>query len=402
MKEEGLRILVLSFYYPPDLSAGSFRASSLIGVLQKKLPEGSRIDVVSTLPNRYSTYLMSAPEEEHLGSLTVRRVKLPAHRGGVIDQSKAFITYWREVNKFTRGKEYDLVFGTSSRLMTAVLAALVASKNGGALYLDIRDIFVDTIGEIFPRATALIVAPLFAQLEKWAVRRADKVNLISRGFSSYFQQRYPCQSFSYFTNGIDAEFLGIPAFSGPSATSEVIPKILYAGNVGEGQGLHRILPNLAKKLLGRAVFKVIGDGGRQEVLRESVAAAGANNVVFSSPVSRDVLIAEYASADILFLHLNDFEAFKKVLPSKLFEYAATGKPILAGVSGYAAEFIRQEIKNAQVFPCCDDLQAIQAFEQLNLGWTDRTAFIGKFSRITIMNAMAEDVCSVAMRRKQPR
>lgn len=400
MKEKGFRILVLSFYYPPDLSAGSFRVSSLIGALQKKLPEGSRIDVVSTIPNRYSSYLMNAPEEEHLGNLTVKRIRLPGHRNGVVDQSKAFITYWREVIKFVAGKEYDLVFGTSSRLMTAVLAAHVAYMKGSALYLDIRDIFVDTIGDVFSRATALVVTPLFAQLERWAVLRADKVNLISRGFSAYFQGRYPRQSFSYFTNGIDAEFLDIPVFADPWGARKSIPTVLYAGNVGDGQGLHRILPGLAMKMRGRALFKVIGDGGRQGMLKAAVASAGADNVVFSSPVERDALIAEYASADILFLHLNDFEAFKKVLPSKLFEYAATGKPIWAGVSGYAAEFIGQEIKNAQVFPPCNDLLAMQAFDQIDLWWTDRTSFIEKFSRLTIMNAMAEDVCSVAMKRKQ--
>ena len=48
------------------------------------------------------------------------------------------------------------------------------------------------------------------------------------------------------------------------------------------------------------------------------------------------------STDVLFLHLNDYSAFRKVIPSKIFEYAATGKPIVAGVSGYAAEFLRHE------------------------------------------------------------
>jgi len=31
-------------------------------------------------------------------------------------------------------------------------------------------------------------------------------------------------------------------------------------------------------------------------------------------------------ADVLFLHLNAYKAFEKVLPSKIFEYAATGRP----------------------------------------------------------------------------
>ena len=50
-------------------------------------------------------------------------------------------------------------------------------------------------------------------------------------------------------------------------------------------------------------------------------------------------MSEYDKASILFLHLNDYEAFYKVLPSKIFEYATTGKPIIAGVNGFAKDVI---------------------------------------------------------------
>ena len=43
------------------------------------------------------------------------------------------------------------------------------------------------------------------------------------------------------------------------------------------------------------------------------------------------LLNYYNQANILFLHLNSIKAFEKVLPSKIFEYAASNKPILAGV-----------------------------------------------------------------------
>ena len=42
-----------------------------------------------------------------------------------------------------------------------------------------------------------------------------------------------------------------------------------------------------------------------------------------------------------------------MLPSKIFEYAATGKPILAGVSGYAAEFLNDQVEGVEIFSPCD-------------------------------------------------
>ena len=98
--------------------------------------------------------------------------------------------------------------------------------------------------------------------------------------------------------------------------------MLYAGNIGEGQGLHKILPALAKKMKKHINYKVIGDGGRKEALLQALAEEGVTNVELLPPINRDHLIEAYQAANVLFLHLNDYDAFKKVLPSKLFEYAS--------------------------------------------------------------------------------
>jgi len=386
----------LSFYYTPDLCAGSFRAAALVDALYKCLPPSSQIDVVTTLPNRYSSFSVDAPAiENHLG-LQVRRIALPTHQSGMIDQSKAFFTFYRQAMKHVEGRDYDLVFGTSSRLMTAVMAARVARKKKAFLYLDIRDIFADSVKDIFPRQVTLVINPIFSWLENWTVKRADRVNLVSRGFDGYFKMRYPRLKLSFFTNGIDAEFMDPARLNArTSDPNKNLVSVLYAGNLGEGQGLHVFLPALAKKLYGRVVFRVIGDGGRKEALRSALAEAEVANVILLPPVKREVLIQEYLNSDILFLHLNNYDALKKVLPSKIFEYAAMGKPVWAGVAGYPAEFIKAEIENAAVFQPCDVDGAVAAFQRLNLKDTIRLDFIRKFSRDNIMHAMALDIIKIA-------
>ncbi|MEX1056443.1 MAG: glycosyltransferase, partial [Natronospirillum sp.] len=137
-----MKVLLLSFYFKPDLSAGSFRNTALVESLQNVLPGGSEVHVVTTLPNRYSGFSVEALEEELSPGLIVKRVNLPAHESGMADQSRAFLAYAREVRKFVKRREYDVVFASSSRLMTAVLGAWVARRLDVPLYLDIRDIFV--------------------------------------------------------------------------------------------------------------------------------------------------------------------------------------------------------------------------------------------------------------------
>ena len=396
-----VKILVLTFYYRPDLSAGSFRTTVLVTSLLAAAPAGSTIDVVTTLPNRYRSFSAVASEIERDGAVTVHRVALPAHKSGMQDQSKAFLTFARAASKLTRDKRYDVVFATSSRLMTAALGAWISRRVQGRLYLDIRDIFVDTISDVAPRAIAWAVKPFLSIVERWTVARADKVNLVSRGFAEYFSTRYPRQRFSYFTNGVDDEFLAhaVEADSCfPIAPGDAPLTAVYAGNIGESQGMHTILPELARRMEGRLRFRIIGDGGRKPALAAALRLAGVTNVELLAPVAREELIAAYRDADVLFLHLNDHDAFKKVLPSKLFEYAAMGKPIWAGVSGYAAEFIGAEVTNAAVFAPCDVDGAARAFDVLVLGYSRRTRFLERHARARISGEMADDVVAVGQGR----
>lgn len=161
--------------------------------------------------------------------------------------------------------------------------------------------------------------------------------------------------------------------------------------MGEGQGLHNILPQLAKTLEGRVEFNVIGDGGRKAQLESALIANGVTNVKLLPPVNRDELITCYQKADILFLHLNDYPAFKKVLPSKIFEYAAMGKPVWAGVSGYAAEFLNAEVENSAVFEPGNHQQALELLDSLDMTLIKRDNFTTKYSRVNIMSQMAKDL-----------
>ncbi|MEX2476250.1 glycosyltransferase family 4 protein [Marinobacter sp.] len=393
-----MKVLLLSFYFKPDLSAGSFRNTALVESLLRALPEKSEIHVVTTLPNRYAGFNAEAPEEEVTQNLTIKRVRLPAHESGMADQSRAFLAYAKEVRQFVRGQDYDVVFASSSRLMTAALGARTARQLGVPLYLDIRDIFVDTIKDILPRKMAWLMKPLFGAVERWTISRADRLNVVSAGFLPYFESRYPKVSKVVFTNGIDDEFLRAAPEKGEPIGGEVpysrVVEVLYAGNMGEGQGLHNIIPRLARKMEGRAKFRLIGGGGRRRQLEEAIAKAGCTNVVLEPPVARAELIEAYQKADVLFLHLNDYDAFRKVLPSKLFEYGALGKPIWAGVAGYAASFVRENLDNAEVFSPCAEAEAVEAFNRLCIRDEARERFVARFSRRAIMDEMAKDLVAL--------
>lgn len=388
------RILLVTFFYPPDLAAGSFRAKALVDALCEQCAGEVKIDVLTTQPNRYHCHASETHAIEVAGSLRIRRIRLPEHKSGFLDQAKAFASFAYQAARFAGEGRYDVVVATSSRLMTAVLGAWIAYRQRARLYLDIRDIFVENLAELFsPLASKPLIA-VFGALECWAIGRADKVNLVTAGFLGYFQPRYSRQQFSLHSNGVDKDFLDFPLSGREQVGNDQPLQVLYAGNVGDGQGLHLIIPELARRLRGRVQFRIVGAGGRLAALREAVASGALDNVELVAPVAREQLLAMYHQADVLFLHLNDFKAFRRVLPSKLFEYAATGKPIWAGVGGYAAGFVEREISNAALFAPCDADGAVEALRRLSLEQTPRAEFVERYARSKIMRSMAEDVLAL--------
>lgn len=392
-----MKLLVLSFYFPPDLCAGSFRCEALIDAIERKAPTGFEATVVTTQPNRYKGSIDAAQAHERRGIADIHRIALPEHDSGLVDQARSFTHYAREAAAIAKREgPYDAVFATSSRLMTASLGAWLSRKLGVPLYLDIRDLFAETIGDVMGPAKGRVVGPVASQIERMTFARAETINVVSPGFSDHVRRIAPRAKLRNFTNGIDDAFLTLGDMgggdpNGHGATGE-LPTILYAGNIGEGQGLHRIVPQAANALEGKARFRIIGHGGRAAQLRDGVD--GVSNAELLPPVPRAALIEHYRDADILFLHLNDHPAFLKVLPSKLFEYGALGMPILAGLSGVSAQFLRDEIPWAQVFEPCDKEGLAAAFERLERPQPDAVArFKARFARATIMDDMAADILS---------
>jgi len=387
-----MRILVLSFYYSPDIGPGSLRAKSLVDIL--KVQEKSVcIDVMTTFPNRYDSINLDAQELEADNNVYIYRFQLPSNQSNMYNQAIGFLKFGLSVLKQTKNKKYDVVVATSSRLFTAALGAYVSKKTKAKLYLDIRDLFIDTIKDLLKSRPQRIIIPALRILERWTFNRANKINIVSGGFLPYFNKFSLKCDLTVFTNGIDYSFVNTDFRKN---TFNHNPVILYAGNMGQGQGLEKIIPKAIKKLKKSFNFILVGDGRMRKVLEDELNLNDINSIILLRPMQRKRLISLYTEADILFLHLNNFFAFTKVLPSKIFEYAATGKPILAGVSGFAAEFLNKNVTGVFIFEPHNVDQMEKSLKTLMKGPThyDRCDFINEYMRDDIMKKMAYDILSL--------
>ena len=388
-----MRILYLTFYFEPDIGPGAFRNTALVDELARQLPIGSHIHVVTAQPNRYQSVKRTAPEREesqnHTCSTLIERVAIPTHASGFLDQIRSFRVYFWAAHRLTKNQEYDLVVASSSRLFTAFLGARLARKRTIPLFLDIRDLFREAILDVLKiPLLPVLLNPFLRLIERYTFGCASHINLASEGFRSYFKQ-FPQATYSFFTNGIDDVFLDIPA-SKPTLKLSY-KTILYAGNIGEGQGLHKLIPEVALQLGDQYRFVIIGDGGAKYKLETALNMQNSTNVELRPPVSQQALVTEYQQADYLLVHLNDIDACKRVLPSKLFEYGATDKPVLAGVAGYAASFVREHLPNSILFNPGDVAELVKQLREIPYRTQARTSFKDQFQRKTICQEMARQI-----------
>ena len=348
--------------------------------------------MVTTQPNRYKSYKSTASAVEYGANYRIERINVPEHSGSFISLIKTFRAFYSGAIKLTRKQNYDLVYASSSRLFTAFLGKKIAASKKTPLYLDIRDIFVDTIKDLYRDIKILQIPLVFVlkQIEKYTFSKTRHINLVSEGFKNYFTQ-YKHPEYSFFPNGIDDIFIN--AVLQPAEKKQPPEKviILYAGNIGSGQGLEKIIPPIAKILGNKYLFRIIGDGGTRRLLEQAINDLNISNVEIHDPVSQDKLVDHYFSADYLFLHLNDFESFNNVIPSKIFEYAAFNKPIIAGVSGHIKNFISENLPDSIIFDPADVNGFIQKFLNHKITNHSHTDFTDKYARKKIMKQMAKNI-----------
>ena len=114
----------------------------------------------------------------------------------------------------------------------------------------------------------------------------------------------------------------------------------YIGTHGMAHKLDFIL-RCAKKMEGNAGlhFLFIGDGAMKESLLKFKDELGVGNVTMLESIPKDEVPRYISILDVCLINLKKSPLFETVIPSKIFENASMGIPILMGVEGEAKAMV---------------------------------------------------------------
>lgn len=176
------------------------------------------------------------------------------------------------------------------------------------------------------------------------------------------------------SNGITRD--QFESLAGVKANQSDLVSVAYIGNIGLAQRLETLVE--AAKHLPDINFKVIGDGTDFDRISKLASDHKAENIMMAGRVSWEEIREQYNTIDILYAQLAP--EYSGAMPSKLYEYLATGKYIIYGGNGQAAEIL-QGFSHHQLIPPCDVQALVSAIK----------AYVGGYTRLGISQSNREKV-----------
>lgn len=332
---------LISQWYPPERVAGAMPHT--IATALRDL--GHEVTVLTGLPNYpdgkiYAGYRLRLYQSETVDGITVHRVALyPSHDRSAAKRAVNYLSFAVTssalVGRALHRSGVDVALVYSSPI-TAGFAARWARARYGIPYVAlIEDMWPQSIaaGAMLGGAAARFAERLLNPMCDFLYRGASSIGVTSPGMRELIEQRVGTAIPIVFTpNWVDERYFH-PVDRDPAVKARLgLTRpfvVMYAGNIGEMQGLDTVL-EAARLLLARTDIEIalVGSGTELSRLRHRAAQWELGNVTFVPSQPIDNMAGVLAASDVQVVALRKSPLFEHTLPSKFQAALAVGRPII--------------------------------------------------------------------------
>lgn len=288
----------------------------------------------------------------------------------------------------------DVVVATSPQLLVGLAGWWIAKLKRVPFVLEVRDLWPESLAAVGVGNAKSLLHRLLGKVAGFLYRKADHIVVVTPAFREHLVRcwQVPAQKISVVQNGVETKLFSPGKDPGDLRESlRVSGKFVvsYIGTMGLAHGLETLL-QAAEILQWRApdvVFMLVGEGADRARITALAKSKGVANVFFVPQQARENIPAYITASDACLVLLKKSQVFETVIPTKMLEFMACGRPVILGVNGQARQIIESSRSGLYVEPenasaLCEAILRLQQQEFLreSLGRNGREYIVQHLSR----------------------
>jgi colanic acid biosynthesis glycosyl transferase WcaI len=353
-----VKILYVSQYFPPEMGAPAARAVELS---RRWATSGHEVTVLTGFPNHptgtvppeYRRRMRGLIARERLAGVHVVRTWLwPLPNRRAYERILNYTSFC--LSAAVTGiflSQPDVVIGTSPQLLVGLSGWWISRWKRVPFVFEVRDLWPESLSAVGMGDRSLLHAVL-GKIAGFLYRRSEHIVVVTPAFKDHLIKYWnvPAEKISVVQNGVETDLFT------PETADDDLKKqwgaegksvFCYIGTMGWAHGLD-ILVSAAESLKDYpVVFVLVGEGADKARMVDLVKSKGLTNLRILGQQPRDKIPRYIAASDACLVLLKKTEVFKTVIPTKMLEFMACGRPVILAVDGQARKIM--ESADAGVF-----------------------------------------------------
>ena len=282
-------------------------------------------------------------------------IKTPSSNSGGITRVRNMLAFYFRL--FSISKEYvkscgkpDIIIASSPHPLVMVAGIKIAKKYNIPCICEVRDLWPEAIFAFTGINKQGILGRILTAGEHWIYKKADAIIFTKEGDIDYIKEHkwdvenggdIDLKKCHYINNGVDLtaylQSIDENRLDDPDLNTDKF-NVVYAGAIRPVNDVGNILDAAALLKEYRDIqFLIYGDGNQVDILKQRIVDEGLTNVKMKGFVEKKYIpyILSKSSVNILNYSQAKYNWTRGNSSNKLFEYMASGKPIISTVKmGY--------------------------------------------------------------------
>jgi len=339
MKKNNL--LVLSQYFPPDVSGGATRAFNYSKCLEQ---QGYNVTVVTAYPHQHGpvpeNYRNKLTKKEKFCNLNLIRVWIPSLLHSSIKNS-AILNFSFCISSlfplFLLKSKPDIILAFEPNLFSIIPAYIYSKLRGGIIIRIVDDMWPELLYEQkILKSNSL--KKLLTSLAKFSYNYSKHIITLNNEVKESIHNSYGINNdkIDVISHGIDET-----VFTFTKKERQKIFTLMYSGSLNASYDFDLIL-NAAKKLKDKNIqFIIRGKGKQLSYLEDQKKKFQIDNLIIDpSFVPIEQLSSTLSRADVLLVPMVKGNSINLSLPTKILESQAIGRPIICCSSGAIGDYVK--------------------------------------------------------------